>query len=57
MNIFKRMYDFLFPIMDLEQRISKWCKSINKDISYGNDMTHDKLDKIDFPKRRFILNK
>jgi thymidylate synthase len=41
--------------MDLDSRISEWCKSIDKDISYGYDFTHETLDSIGFPKRKLSL--
>jgi thymidylate synthase len=41
--------------MSLEDRIERWCTSLNKSISYGEDMTHEKLDKINFPKRKLSL--
>lgn len=41
--------------MDLNERISRWCKSINRHISYGEDFTHQMLDEISFPKRKLSL--
>ncbi len=43
-------------VMTLPERISEYCKSIGKDISYGEDMTHDILDRENFPKRKLDLN-
>jgi len=34
-----------------EERVGKWCESIGKHISYGEDMTHEKLDDKEFPRR------
>lgn len=41
--------------MNLSERVQRWCKSINKNISYGEDMTHENLDKLNFPKRKLSL--
>lgn len=41
--------------MDLEERKSEWCKSLSKDISYGEDLTHERLDDLKFPKRKIDL--
>jgi thymidylate synthase len=38
-----------------EERISEWCNSVGKDISYGDDMTDEKLDELNFPKRKLSL--
>lgn len=48
-----RIINYFFPIMTLEERIEKWCHSINKDKSYGEKMTHEKLNEIGFKKRKF----
>lgn len=42
-------------LMDIDTRISEWCKSLDKDISYGYNMTHEKFDEIKFPKRKLSL--
>ena len=55
MNIMIKIYDFLFPLMSLDERVKKWCSLIGKDSSYGSKMTHDELDKINFHRRRFVL--
>jgi thymidylate synthase len=41
--------------MSENERVYEWCKSINKDISYGEDITHDILDGEGFPKRKLDL--
>lgn len=41
--------------MTLNERIEWWCKSIGKDISYGNDMTDELLDEKRVPKRKLSL--
>jgi len=41
--------------MDIEERCLGWCKSLGKDISYSEDVTHEWLDEIDFPKRKISL--
>jgi|694.fasta_scaffold92625_3 hypothetical protein len=51
----KKIIDYLFPIMTLDERVNRWCSSIGKHTSYGKDITQEYLDKIGFPKRRFFL--
>lgn len=41
--------------MSLSERIQRWCKSMGKDISYGEDITHEHLDNLNFPKRKLSL--
>jgi thymidylate synthase len=41
--------------MEIEERIEEWCSSLGKDISYGQNMTDESLDKIGFPKRKLSL--
>ena len=41
--------------MDIEERTKKWCDSIKKHISFGEDMDHERLDQIGFPKRKLSL--
>lgn len=41
--------------MNLEERVRRWCSSINKNILYGEDMNHERLDEIGFPKRKLSL--
>jgi thymidylate synthase len=41
--------------MTEEERIREWCDSLGKDISYGDDMTSEKLDELNFPKRKLSL--
>lgn len=41
--------------MELNERVRRWCKSLDKDILYGDDMTHEKLDNVGFPKRKLSL--
>jgi thymidylate synthase len=41
--------------MTEEERIKEWCESLSKNISYGDDMTWEKLDKLNFPKRKISL--
>lgn len=38
-----------------DERVSEWCSSHKKDISYGEDMTHEKLNMLNFPKRKISL--
>lgn len=52
----KKIIDYLFPIMSLKDRVDKWCSSIGKHSSYGRNITHEYLDNIGFPKRRFFLS-
>ena len=51
----QKIINYLFPLMTLDERVRKWCISIKKDISFGKNITHEHLDKIGFPKRRFFL--
>ena len=53
MKMLKKIYDYFYPEMDLKERIERWCKSLNKDVSYGSRMTHKKLDILSFPRRKF----
>lgn len=41
--------------MDLQERRYEWCRSLGKDISYSEDVTHEWLDDIEFPKRKISL--
>ena len=41
--------------MTIDDRVNEWCESMGKSIYYGDDMTHDKLDSIGFPKRKLSL--
>jgi len=41
--------------MDLNERLDEWCKSINKDTSYGEKLGHKQLDTLKFPKRKLSL--
>lgn len=41
--------------MTFEQRLEYWCKSIGKNISYGDDFDEKKLDELNVPKRRLDL--
>ena len=41
--------------MSLEERSSRWCKSLDKHISYGGEMTHESLDSLGFAKRKLSL--
>ena len=41
-------------IMSENERIKEWCDSIGKDISYGESMTHKKLDSLRFKKYRIV---
>ena len=50
----KKLYDYMFPVIGLDERINKWCESNGKNICYGKNMTHNKLDKIGFPKRKIF---
>jgi thymidylate synthase len=37
------------------ERVHEWCKSLKKDVSFGDDMTHQRLDELGFPKRKLSL--
>ena len=41
--------------MSEAERVKEWCESIGKHISFGDDMTWEKLDKLNFPKRKISL--
>jgi thymidylate synthase len=41
--------------MNLEERVREWCESHNKSMYYGDDMTSQKLDELNFPKRKLSL--
>ena len=41
--------------MTEEERVKEWCDSLGKHISYGDDMTSEKLDELNFPKRKLSL--
>lgn len=41
--------------MDYYERVYEWCESLGKDISYAEDMNHERLDEIDFPRRKVSL--
>lgn len=41
--------------MTFEQRLEHWCKSLDKDISYGNDFDENRLDELNVPKRKLDL--
>ena len=43
-------------IATLNERIAYWCREQEKDISYGKDMTHSKLDALKVPRRRISLS-
>jgi thymidylate synthase len=43
-------------LMTIDERRDEWCKSIGKNKSYGEDMTHESLDKETFPTRKLDLN-
>jgi hypothetical protein len=57
MNIFKKIYNYFFPLLTIEERIELYCEYLNKDISYGKGLTMDHLDKVKFKKRVFVLKK
>jgi thymidylate synthase len=42
-------------MMTLEERKKWWCKSINKNITYSEDETHESLDEKNVPKRKLSL--
>lgn len=51
-----KIYNYLFPLLSLEDRINIWLKRINKSKYYVNDIiTHEYLDKLNIPKREFFL--
>ena len=37
------------------ERVEEWCHSLGKHISFGEDMTWEKLDELNFPKRKLSL--
>jgi thymidylate synthase len=37
------------------ERVEEWCHSLGKHISFGEDMTWEKLDELNFPKRKISL--
>jgi thymidylate synthase len=37
------------------ERVGEWCDSIGKHISFGDDMTSEKLDELNFPERKISL--
>jgi thymidylate synthase len=41
--------------MNTEERIYEWCKSNGKSPFYGDDITNEFLDEINFPKRKISL--
>jgi len=41
--------------MSFEERAYEWCQSLGKDISYVEDMCHERFDEIDFPRRKVSL--
>jgi thymidylate synthase len=41
--------------MTEEERVKEWCHSLGKHISFGDDMTWEKLDELNFPKRKLSL--
>ena len=41
--------------LTLDERIKVWCNSVNKSILFGEDMTNEKLDELDVPKRKLDL--
>ena len=41
--------------LTLDERIKFWCDSKNKSILFGEDMTNEKLDELDVPKRKLDL--
>lgn len=53
MKFFEKIYNYWYPEMTLEERIESWCSHIGKDITFGKNMTHEKLDEVGFPRRKF----
>ena len=41
--------------MTFEQRLKYWCSSLDKDISYSQDLDENKLDELNVPKRKLDL--
>ena len=41
--------------LTIDERIKFWCDSKNKSILFGEDMTNEKLDELDVPKRKLDL--
>lgn len=41
--------------MTIDERIEHWCKIYNKDISFGRELTDEKLDNLGTPKRTISL--
>jgi thymidylate synthase len=42
-------------VMSFEERKRRWCESLNKNISYADDVTDEFLDSKNFPKRKLSL--
>jgi hypothetical protein len=40
--------------LTLEERIELFCNKYKKSISYGDDLTHEDLDKHDIPRKKNI---
>ena len=41
--------------LTLDERIKVWCNSVNKSMLFGEDMTNEKLDELNAPKRKLDL--
>ena len=41
--------------LTLDERIKVWCNSVNKSMLFGEDMTNEKLDELNVPKRKLDL--
>jgi thymidylate synthase len=41
--------------MELEERIEYWCKLHSRDISFGRELTHNKMNALGAPKRTISL--
>lgn len=46
MRLLIKLFPFLFKELSLNQRIKIFCESIGKDISYGKNLTHERLDEL-----------
>ena len=46
MRLLIKLFPSLFKELSLKERVKIFCKSIKKDISYGKNLTHERLDEL-----------